>query len=82
MSNRREYPYNIKQVVTEIRLYNPKFGDDRVCKCGHTYERHFDLHEEVDEQDVGCKYCNCSTFVENQASEMQENVSRLQGVAK
>jgi hypothetical protein len=57
-------PYIIKQVVKEIRLYNPQFGDERVCECGHTYYRHFDGYEEPDRQDVGCKYCDCHTFLE------------------
>lgn len=63
---RRDLPYIVKQVVTEIRLYNPEFGDDRICQCGHPYHRHFDGYEEPDEQDVGCKYCDCCTFVEKQ----------------
>ena len=62
-------PYLEKSVTTVIRLYNPKFGDDRKCVCGHTYERHFDGYEEPDDQDVGCKYCDCHTFVEAQMTE-------------
>ena len=22
--------------------YDPEFGDDKLCKCGHVYYRHFD----------------------------------------
>jgi hypothetical protein len=65
----RDLPYIIKQVVIEVRLYNPEFGNDRVCKCGHTYERHFNEYEEPDEQDVGCKYCYCCTFVEKETND-------------
>ena len=57
-------PYILKEVTTTVRLKNPDFGDDRLCKCGHTYERHFDPFECDDDQDVGCKYCECSDFVE------------------
>lgn len=49
------------EVVTEYR-YNPEYGDDRVCKCGHKYYRHFDGYEGW--APVGCKYCACGTFVE------------------
>jgi len=41
--------------------YNPNFGDNRKCKCGHPYFRHFDPYE--DNRAVGCKYCHCYTFV-------------------
>lgn len=59
-------PYLEKMITTVIRFYNPKFGDQRKCVCGHTYERHFDGYEEPNEQDVGCKYCDCHTFVDAQ----------------
>lgn len=42
--------------------YNSKYGDDRECECGHPYYRHFDTYEEM--SPVGCKYCECYTFVE------------------
>lgn len=43
-------------------IYDPKFGDDRVCECGHKYYRHFDTYENM--KAVGCKYCQCGTFKE------------------
>lgn len=58
-------PYLVKEVVRTARLFNPEYGNDRVCMCGHTYERHFDFYEEPDMQDVGCKYCPCDNFMEN-----------------
>lgn len=36
--------------------YDPNYGDDRLCKCGHPYYRHFDTYEDM--APVGCKYCN------------------------
>lgn len=36
--------------------YDPSYGDQRLCLCGHTYERHFDGYE--DGAPVGCKYCH------------------------
>lgn len=45
-----------------VRSYNPQYGDDRICKCGHRYYRHFDSYE--DNEPVGCKYCECHEFEE------------------
>ena len=52
-----EYEYK-----TIIKKYNPKFGDGRMCVCGHPYHRHFDFYEGTDF--IGCKYCGCNDFVE------------------
>lgn len=52
-----EYEYK----VTENK-YNPNYGDDRMCVCGHTYKHHFDSYENM--EPVGCKYCGCNEFVE------------------
>lgn len=42
--------------------YNPKYGDNKICECGHTYDRHFDSYE--DNYPCGCKYCRCYKFKE------------------
>lgn len=42
--------------------YDPKFGDQRICECGHPYHRHFDSYEDM--IPVGCKYCVCGVFKE------------------
>ena len=55
-------PYLEETVVRIHKKYNPNFGDDRMCVCGHTYYRHFDSYEDM--EPVGCKYCHCGTFVE------------------
>ena len=57
-----QQPYIEEEVVTIERRYNPNYGDDRVCECGHTYYRHFDPWEDM--RAVGCKYCDCYIFVE------------------
>lgn len=55
-------PY--KEIVLEVagvlKQYNPDFGDNRLCECGHTYYRHFDSWEGM--APVGCKYCGCREF--------------------
>lgn len=40
--------------------YDPEFGDNCKCSCGHEYHRHFDSYEGMDP--VGCKYCDCADF--------------------
>lgn len=59
-----EQPYIVKELVEVkiTRCYNPKYGDSRMCECGHTYARHFDPYENM--ATVGCKYCNCYDFKE------------------
>ena len=42
--------------VGEEPEYDPSFGDERRCKCGHPYYRHFDTYEDM--SPVGCKYCH------------------------
>jgi len=55
-------PY-LEGIITEqTRKYNPNYGDDRICKCGHPYYRHFDTYEDM--YPCGCKYCGCRDFEE------------------
>lgn len=35
--------------------YDPNFGNDIMCQCGHVYRRHFDTYDNM--APVGCKYC-------------------------
>ncbi len=46
----------------ETTPYDPEYGDDRLCKCGHPYYRHFDTYDGM--RHVGCKYCACFDFFE------------------
>ena len=55
-----ESPYIRTEKVFVEYKYNPNYGDDRICECGHEYHRHFDSHENMDA--VGCKYCQCRKF--------------------
>ena len=44
------------EVLDAVILYDPTYGDDIECLCGHPYYRHFDTYEEM--SPVGCKYCH------------------------
>ena len=57
-----EPPYFIEVSIEKYRTYNKNYGDDRICKCGDPYYRHFDPYEDMEA--VGCKYCECRIFQE------------------
>jgi hypothetical protein len=57
-------PYIRQYEVVLTRKYNPQYGDDRICVCGHKYYRHFDTYDDMDA--CGCKYCECFTFTERE----------------
>jgi len=57
-----ESMYLIETRTTRLKKYNPKFGDDRRCECGHPYYRHFDWGDE--DSGCSCKYCGCNDFLE------------------
>lgn len=59
-SNYNQEPYLDKIIIEKV--YNPAYGDDRICVCGHQYYRHFDSYPSMDDEDyanIGCKYCDC-----------------------
>ena len=62
MNNEKPYITEIKIITQKIKKYNPNYGDDRLCECGHTYYRHFDSWKNM--ENVGCKYCPCYDFQE------------------
>lgn len=45
-----------EEIIENRNEYNSQFGDNKLCECGHTYERHFDSYSNMDP--VGCKYCD------------------------
>ena len=61
MNNEKPY-IETKRIVID-RKYNPNYGDERICQCGHTYGRHFDSYNDM--EPVGCKYYRCAGFVED-----------------
>ncbi len=63
----KEDPYIIETKTVEVKMYNPKYGNDRACECGHVYYRHFDSYDEMDP--CGCKYCSCYIFEEKKNAE-------------
>lgn len=54
------YRETVLEVIGVLKEYNPDFGDNRLCECGHAYCRHFDSYEGM--APVGCKYCGCDEF--------------------
>lgn len=58
-----EEPYLITYSIKKKKSYNINYGDERICKCGHSYYRHFDSYERM--SPVGCKYCSCFDFKED-----------------
>ena len=56
------YIYDITLEISVKSKYNPSYGDSRICKCGHRYDRHFDFHEDFESSN--CKYCECVEFEE------------------
>ena len=56
----RPYITKMNSVIKVTHKYNPNYGDDKECKCGHPYYRHFDTYEDM--AVAGCKYCGCGTF--------------------
>ncbi len=55
-----EKPYIETRRVVIDKKYNPNYGDDKICECGHPYYRHFDSYEDM--YNCGCKYCPCYEF--------------------
>lgn len=53
----------LKEMETGSKKYKYyRWFNEKVCECGHTYEKHFDSYD--DNYPVGCKYCDCVNFVE------------------
>jgi hypothetical protein len=61
-ANEKPYIYINHVVVSTEQRYNPEYGNNRICQCGHEYYRHFDTYDNM--AAIGCKYCQCRTFVE------------------
>lgn len=60
--SRTDEPYLVYEYKVREKRYNPNYGDNRKCICGHPYYRHFDPYEHMEA--CGCKYCGCTEFVE------------------
>jgi hypothetical protein len=61
----KDSPYIVQHIIVEYdeMLYNPEYGNDRICECGHPYYRHFDSWDNMCA--CGCKYCACDKFEES-----------------
>jgi hypothetical protein len=62
MTQETQYPYLYEQHIEIVLKYNKNYGDYRICVCGDPYHRHFDSYENMEA--IGCKYCDCRVFVE------------------
>lgn len=40
-------PYLERTITTVVRVYNPNYGDNRLCLCRQPYYRHFDSYEDM-----------------------------------
>ena len=58
----KEQPYIETKRIIINKEYNPKYGDEIECICGHSYHKHFDSYANM--ENVGCKYCSCAEFKE------------------
>lgn len=68
-------PYIVTYHVETNRNYNPNFGDDRICECGHTYYRHFDSYDHM--EPCGCKYCQCYSFTLAKSEIRQDKLNKI-----
>jgi len=68
-------PYIITYSVHIHKEYNPHFGDNRECMCGHSYYRHFDPYEGMDA--CGCKYCGCQHFQLSQSEIRKDKLNNI-----
>lgn len=68
-------PYILKYKLKTYRKYNPNFGDDRECECGHPYYRHFDTYDDMDA--CGCKYCGCGYFTPSKGEIREDKLNEL-----
>lgn len=70
-SSQDNQPYikTFKSKLKVIEEYNPNYGDDKECICGHPYYRHFDTYENM--SPIGCKYCHCYQFVDAKTLNIQ-----------
>lgn len=64
--NNLDAPYLEYEFRAIVKKYNPNYGDNRMCVCGHPYYRHFDSYENMEVS--CCKYCGCSEFIEDTKS--------------
>lgn len=55
-------PYLEELFMYTTKKYNPNYGDDRMCVCGHRYIKHFEIYDRPVPRP--CRNCECPEFVE------------------
>ena len=50
----------LSRTTISTEYYDPNYGDNKLCTCGHIYYRHFNTYEGMNP--CGCKYCPCKKF--------------------
>ena len=58
------------------KKYNPKYKAEVPCRCGHSYDRHFDAFEEYSA--VGCKFCECYEYIPETRDAFTRNLEYLE----
>ena len=52
----KDHCLEVKREADGPEFFDPTFGDEKECKCGHAYYRHFYTYDAM--RPVGCKYCH------------------------
>lgn len=75
LTNSNNDAYIIEYKLETVVKYNPNFGNDKKCLCGHPYYRHFDTYEDMEA--CGCKYCGCYEFKLHQSENRENKLNEL-----
>lgn len=80
LNKHAERPYLEVVTIETDRKYNPKYGDNRICKCGHPYHRHFDSYEQMEAVDGYCTRCGKVALTSSTVCLRLEDVTEQAGI--
>ncbi len=75
----QEHQDTTQPYLYSLRLekkYNPNYKDEVPCRCGHSYNKHFDSYENMEA--VGCKYCDCYEYIPETRDDFTRNFEYLE----